>query len=276
MCDVVEQALPEVVSFHFGLPQDDLYDRVRALGRRVLCSATTVEEAVFLESKGVDAIIAQGVEAGGHRGMFLEKDISNQPGTLALVPQIVDAVSVPVIAAGGIGDSRGIAACFALGASCVQIGSLFLFCREALTARLHLEALSRATDNNTVLTNLFTGRPARGIINYLIREIGPMNSSALPFPLAGDALAALKADAQIQVEQRLHCIVGRSGCLHGQTVPGAVGNRCGQKADRTVIFVRTGIRRRSAADQHRNHVRHTTGEFTFQREGKHSHYRIAE
>ena len=198
MCDVVEQVLPKVVSFHFGLPQDDLYDRVRALGRLVLCSATTVEEAVFLESKGVDAIIAQGVEAGGHRGMFLEKDINNQPGTMALVPQIVDAVSVPVIAAGGIGDSRGIAASFALGASCVQIGSLFLFCREALTARLHLEALNGAANNNTVLTNLFTGRPARGIVNHLIREIGPMNASAPPFPLAGDALAALKANAEAE------------------------------------------------------------------------------
>ncbi len=196
MCDVVEQVLPEVVSFHFGLPQDELYDRVRALGRRILCSATTVEEAVFLESKGVDAIIAQGVEAGGHRGMFLEKDIRNQPGAMALIPQIVDAVSIPVIAAGGIGDSRGIAASLALGASCVQIGSLFLFCREALTAGLHLEALRGATDHNTVLTNLFTGRPARGIVNYLIREIGPINDAAPPFPLAGAALAALRTDAE--------------------------------------------------------------------------------
>ncbi len=196
MCDLVEQERPPVVSFHFGLPQDNLYDRVRALGCWILCSATTVEEAVFLESKGVDAVIAQGVEAGGHRGMFLEKDIRNQPGALALVPQIVDAVSIPVIAAGGIGDSRGIAASLALGADCVQIGSLFLFCREALTSKLHLEALSGAADRNTALTNLFTGRPARGIVNRLMREIGPMNDSAPPFPLAGAALASLRADAE--------------------------------------------------------------------------------
>ncbi len=196
MCDLVEQARPPVVSFHFGLPEDDLYDRVRALECRVLCSATTVEEAVFLESKGVDAVIAQGVEAGGHRGMFLERDIHNQPGALALVPQIVDAVSIPVIAAGGIGDNRGIAASLELGADCVQIGSLFLFCREALTSQLHLEALNRAADHNTALTNLFTGRPARGIVNRLMREIGPMSDSAPPFPLAGAALAALKADAE--------------------------------------------------------------------------------
>jgi len=196
MCDVVKQVRPPVVSFHFGLPEDDLYDRVRALGCRILCSATTTEEAVFLESRGVDAIIAQGVEAGGHRGMFLNRDIHNQPGTLALVPQVVDAVAVPVIAAGGIGDNRGIVASLMLGADCVQIGSLFLFCREALTSKLHLEALNKATDHSTALTNLFTGRPARGIVNYLMREIGPMSDAPPPFPLAGSALAALRSAAQ--------------------------------------------------------------------------------
>ena len=196
MCDVIEQARPQVVSFHFGLPEDELYNRVKASGCRVLCSATTVEEAVFLESRGVDAIIAQGIEAGGHRGMFLEEDIHQQSGVMALVPQIVDAVSLPVIAAGGIGDSRGLTASFALGASCVQIGSVFLFCREAIISPFHLEALNEVGDHNTALTNLFSGRPARGIVNYLMREIGPMNASAPPFPVAGAALAALRADAE--------------------------------------------------------------------------------
>ena len=182
MCGLVEQYRPSVVSFHFGLPDDALLERVKNTGALVLCSATTVEEAVWLENKGVDAVIAQGVEAGGHRGMFLESNINAQPGTMALVPQVVDSISLPVIAAGGIADGRGIAASFALGASCVQLGSVYLFSKEATTAPLHLEALKFATDSNTALTNLFSGRPARGIQNRIMNEIGPMNATAPPFP----------------------------------------------------------------------------------------------
>src|SRR4051794_6239134 len=119
-CDVVDEFKPAVVSFHFGLPDKGLVARVKASGAKVLSSATTVNEAKWLEDAGCDAIIAQGYEAGGHRGMFLSRDVSTQIGTMALVPQVVDAVRVPVIAAGGIGDARGIAAAFMLGAAGVQ------------------------------------------------------------------------------------------------------------------------------------------------------------
>jgi nitronate monooxygenase len=198
MCELVEQYRPEVVSFHFGLPAADLLQRVRASGAKVLSSATRVAEARWLEAHGCDAIIAMGFEAGGHRGMFLGEDIATQVGTLALVPQVADAVSVPVIAAGGIGDARGIVAAFALGASAVQLGTAYLFCPEALTAPLHLAALREAGDADTALTNLFSGRPARGIVNRLMREIGPVNADAPAFPLAGSALAPLRAKAEAE------------------------------------------------------------------------------
>ena len=196
MCDVVEEARPGVVSFHFGLPEQALLDRVKATGALVLSSATTVAEAKWLADRGCDAIIAQGLEAGGHRGIFLSNNITTQPGTLALVPQVVDAVSVPVIAAGGIADGRGIAAAFALGAAAVQMGTAYLFTPEAMISELHRTALSQASDDTTALTNLFSGRPARGIMNRVMREIGPMSNKAPAFPTAGGALAPLKAKAE--------------------------------------------------------------------------------
>lgn len=196
MCDLVEEFAPKVVSFHFGLPERALLDRVRATGAKIISSATTVDEARWLEKRGCDAIIAQGYEAGGHRGVFLTNDISTQAGTMALVPQIVDAVKVPVIAAGGIADARGIVAAFALGASAVQIGTAYLFCPEAKVSLLHRDALKRAKDNDTVLTNVFTGRPARGIVNRIVREVGPMSDLAPEFPLAAGALAPLRAKAE--------------------------------------------------------------------------------
>ena len=196
MCEVVEECRPEVVSFHFGLPDQTLLDRVKAAGCLVLSSATTVDEARWLEDHGCDAIIAQGYEAGGHRGMFLTDDIATQPGTLALVPQVVDAVQVPVIAAGGIADGRGIAAAFALGAAGVQIGTAYLFTPESLITDLHRAALRRARDDHTALTNVFSGRPARGLMNRLMREVGPMSDCAPAFPTAGRALAPLKAKAE--------------------------------------------------------------------------------
>lgn len=196
MCKVVEAHKPEVVSFHFGLPEKLLLDRVKASGSIVLSSATTVEEALWLEANACDAIIAQGYEAGGHRGVFLSEDISTQAGTFALVPQIVDAVNVPVIAAGGIADGRGIAAAFALGASGVQIGTAYLFTPESQISDLHRSALLNATDSSTTLTNLFSGRPARGLVNRVMREVGPMLVDAPPFPTAGAALAPLKAKAE--------------------------------------------------------------------------------
>ncbi|WP_339543023.1 NAD(P)H-dependent flavin oxidoreductase [Pseudomonas sp. JAI120] len=192
-CQVVEAFRPEVVSFHFGLPEKSLLDRVKATGAKVLSSATTVEEAIWLEQHGCDAIIAMGIEAGGHRGMFLSDDLSSQIGLMALVPQIVDAVTVPVIAAGGIGDARGIVAALALGASAVQIGTAYLFTPEATITASHHHALRHAQASETALTNLFTGRPARGIINRAMRELGAINPTAPAFPRSGGALIPLKA-----------------------------------------------------------------------------------
>jgi nitronate monooxygenase len=195
-CDLLAELKPEIVSFHFGLPGDVLLARVRASGAKILSSATTVEEAVWLERAGCDAIIAQGSEAGGHRGMFLTSDIATQPGTMALVPQIVDAVKVPVIASGGIGDARGIVAAFALGAAAVQLGTAYLLCPEATLSAVHRQALKNLKDNGTVVTNVFSGRPARGIVNRLIREVGPMSPLAPPFPLASSAIAPLRKQSE--------------------------------------------------------------------------------
>jgi nitronate monooxygenase len=196
MCDVLAEYKPEAVSFHFGLPHQNLVARVREAGAKILSSATTVDEARWLEANGCDIIIAQGYEAGGHRGMFLTNDISTQVGTMALVPQVVDAVKVPVIAAGGIGDARGIAAAFALGASAVQMGTAYLFCAEAKVSPLHRRALKTAQDSQTALTNVFTGRPARSIVNRLIREVGPLSDVAPDFPLASGAIAPLRSGAE--------------------------------------------------------------------------------
>jgi nitronate monooxygenase len=196
MCDILMDFSPEVVSFHFGLPEPSLLDRVRSTGAKIIASATSVDEARWLEDRRCDAIIAQGYEAGGHRGMFLTEDITAQAGTMALVPQVADAVEVPVIAAGGIGDARGIVAAFALGASAAQIGTAYLFCPEAKVSSIHREALKRAKDNGTVLTNVFTGRPARGIVNRIVREVGPLSEFAPEFPLAAGAVAPLRAKAE--------------------------------------------------------------------------------
>ena len=195
-CDVVAELAPAVVSFHFGLPEPRLLDRVKAAGAKVLSSATTVEEARQLEAAGCDAVIAQGYEAGGHRGMFLTDDLMTQTGTLALVPQVADAVSVPVIAAGGIADARGIAAALALGAAAVQIGTAYLFCPEARVSPVHRAALASPRAARTALTNVFTGRPARGIVNRIVREVGPLAEDAPEFPLAAGAIAPLRAKSE--------------------------------------------------------------------------------
>jgi nitronate monooxygenase len=187
---------PAVVSFHFGLPAPGLLARVKSWGAKVLSSATTVAEARWLEAHGADAIIAQGLEAGGHRGTFLSEDLSTQVGTFALLPQIVRAVSLPVIAAGGIADAQGVAAAMALGAAGVQIGTAYLLCPEATTSRVHRAALKSDAASHTALTNLFTGRAARGIVNRLMREQGPMSTAAPAFPLATAAIAPLRAKAE--------------------------------------------------------------------------------
>jgi nitronate monooxygenase len=198
MCEVVEELKPEIVSFHFGLPEPGLLARVKAAGRKVMASATTVREAIWLEEHGADAIIAQGAEAGGHRGMFLTENIAEQPGTFALVPQVVDAVRVPVIAAGGIADGRGIAAAFALGAAGVQIGTAYLRCPESKVSAPARTALAQGRDDSTVITNVMTGRPARGLANRVMREVGPISHLAPEFPHAATGLGPLKAAAEKQ------------------------------------------------------------------------------
>jgi nitronate monooxygenase len=201
-CRIVEDTKPEVVSFHFGLPESTLLARVKAVGCRIMASATTVTEALWLEACDVDIIIAQGYEAGGHRGTFLTQNLnsasSSQPGTLALVPQVVDAVKVPVVAAGGIADGRGIAAAFALGAAGTQLGTAYLLCPEAATSALHRDALRQAHSDATFVTNVFTGRPARALSNRLAREIGPILNALPDFPLPMGALAPLRAKAEQQ------------------------------------------------------------------------------
>ncbi|MEM7193616.1 MAG: nitronate monooxygenase [Pseudomonadota bacterium] len=195
-CQLIEDIRPAVASFHFGLPESKLVERVKAAGCRVISSANTVEEAIWLEQHGCDAVIAQGTEAGGHRGMFLSKTVAEQAGTMALVPQVVDAVSVPVIAAGGIGDGRGIAAAFALGASAVQIGTAYLFADESWANDFHRQKLAAAPDNGTVLTNVFSGRPARGFATRLTRELGPIHAQPMTFPMGYGVLSQFKVKAE--------------------------------------------------------------------------------
>jgi nitronate monooxygenase len=195
MCDVVVEAKVDLVSFHFGLPDPRLLERVKRAGSRVASTATTVAEARWLEARGCDAIIAQGFEAGGHRGMFLGLDVSTQVGTLALVPQVVDAVRLPVIAAGGVADGRGVAAVLALGASAAQVGTAYLQCPEATVSPVHRAALAGAGDDATAVTNVFTGRPARAIVNRAVREVGPL-ADAPQFPIAANAILPLRRAAE--------------------------------------------------------------------------------
>lgn len=196
--EVLSEYRPAVVSFHFGLPSPELVAQVRSWGAKVLSSATTVEEAIWLEANGVDAVIAQGLEAGGHRGIFLSDDLTTQMGTFALLPQVVQAVKVPVIAAGGIADAKAVAAAFVLGAAGVQVGTAYMLCPEATTSLVHRAALKSNAARHTALTNLFTGRPARGIMNRIMQEVGPLSSVAPEFPLATSAVAPLRAKAESQ------------------------------------------------------------------------------
>lgn len=195
-CALVEEVRPAVCSFHFGLPEQSLLERVKRSGARIISSATTVAEARWLEKRGCHAVIAMGLEAGGHRGNFLAEDMSSQVGTFALVPQVADAVRVPVIAAGGIGDARGICAALTLGASAVQMGTAYLFTPEAKIPAVHRETLRHAGEHETALTNIFTGRPARGILNRVMREMGPISALAPAFPTAGGSLVPLRGHTE--------------------------------------------------------------------------------
>jgi nitronate monooxygenase len=194
--DLLDEFRPAVVSFHFGLPSPTLLARARRHGAVILSSATTVEEGLWLQANGADAVIAQGYEAGGHRGMFLTEDLSTQLGTMALVPQLVKALKVPVIAAGGIADANGVAAAMALGAAGVQVGTAYMLCPESTVSRVHRQALQSEHAAHTALTNLFSGRPARGIVNRLMRELGPISTLPPAFPLATGAIAPLRQAAE--------------------------------------------------------------------------------
>lgn len=219
--DVLRECRPPVVSFHFGLPSEELVDGVRALGAKIVSSATTVDEARWLDARGVDAIVAQGLEAGGHRGMFLTDEVTTQVGTLSLVRQIVLAVRVPVIAAGGIADAAGVAAAMSLGAAGVQVGTAYLCCPEATTSAVHRAALQSEAAVTTAVTNVFTGRPARGIVNRLMRERGPMSAIAPPFPGAAAAVLPLRVAAEARGSgdfSPLWCGQNPTGC---QAIPAA-------------------------------------------------------
>jgi nitronate monooxygenase len=217
--DVLEEFKPPVVSFHFGLPSDSLMNRVKSWGSKVLSSATTLTEARYLEAHGVDAIIAQGYEAGGHRAMFLTDDINTQVGTFALVQQIAGTVRVPVIAAGGIADAAGVKAAMMLGASAAQVGTAYLFCPEATTNPLHRAALKSEAAATTMVTNLLTGRPARGIVNRLMREIGPLNPAAPAFPLAATAIFALRTKAEAKGVSDFSSMWAGQGAWQGRELP---------------------------------------------------------
>lgn len=221
-CRLVAELKPGVVSFHYGLPAEDLLASVKKIGCRVLSTATTVEEAVWLEAMGVDAVIAQGWEAGGHRGMFLSDQLDSQIGTLALVPQVLDAVKVPVVAAGGIGDARGIAACLAMGASAVQLGTAYLQCPESTISSVYRSALRNAAVTGTCVTNVLTGRPARGLRNRIIDDLGPISDEVLPFPLASAAIAPLRGPAERKG------LSDFSPLWAGQYVPGTSGIPAGE------------------------------------------------
>ncbi|MDT9599494.1 NAD(P)H-dependent flavin oxidoreductase [Sphingosinicella rhizophila] len=220
-CALVEALKPEVVSFHFGLPAPALFDRVRAAGAVILGNATSVEEARWLQGRGVDAVIAQGYEAGGHAGRFLAAHPAAHMGLMALLPQIVDAVDVPVVAAGGIADARGIAAALTLGASAVQIGTAFLSCPESRISAAHRAALSGEDADQTMVTNLMTGGFARGVPNRLMRELGVVRREAPPFPYAASALAPLRAAAEARGDAGFSPLWAGQAARLGRPMPAA-------------------------------------------------------
>jgi nitronate monooxygenase len=234
MCAVVEELRPEVVSFHFGLPDPRLLDRVKVGGAVVIGNATTVEEARWLERRGADAIIAQGFEAGGHSGRFLGSDPAEALGLFALVPQIAEAVSVPVIAAGGIGDGRGIAAAFILGASAVQLGTAYLHTPETPISDRHRQDLK---EGHTLFTNLMTGGLARGLHGRLVDELGPVRAEAPPYPLASAALAPIRAAAEKRGEYGFGPMWAGQAAPLGQAIPAAELTRK-LAADALAIFER--------------------------------------
>ena len=193
---VLAEFKPAVVSFHFGLPAPELLAQVKAWGATIMSSATTLQEALWLEQHGADIIIAQGLEAGGHRGIFLNDDLSTQVDLRTLLRQIIDGVRCPVVAAGGIATAEHVQEVLGMGAAAAQVGSAYLLCPEATTSAVHRAALQTPAAQHTALTNLFTGKPARGIVNRWMRELGPMSELAPAFPLATSVVAPLRTKAE--------------------------------------------------------------------------------
>ena len=214
MAEVLEEFSPTMVSFHFGLPSKHLLLRAKARGAFVVSSATTLNEARWLVANGADGVIAQGLEAGGHRGHFLDRDVSQQSNTLELLQLLMLHIHVPIIAAGGIADAQGVHAAMSVGAAAVQVGTSFLLCHEAKTSPLHRARL-RDVHAPTALTNLFTGGLARGMFNRVMLEIGPENAAAPVFPMATQSMAPLRAKAeanQCDDFTPLWSGMNRSGC----------------------------------------------------------------
>ncbi|HYX46596.1 MAG TPA: nitronate monooxygenase [Sphingomicrobium sp.] len=218
MAAAVEELRPPVVSFHFGLPSGSLLARVKATGAIVIGNATIVDEARWLEERGVDAIIAQGFEAGGHTGRFLDSDPTEAIGLFALVPLIADSVSVPVIAAGAIADGRAIAAALTLGASAVQLGTAYLHAPESKISTVHR---TRLGEGGTLFTNLLSGGLARGLRGRLIDDLGPVRSEAPPYPLASAALAPIRAAAEKTGEYGFGPLWAGQAAPLGQALPAA-------------------------------------------------------
>ncbi len=193
--DRLEAFRPRVMSFHFGLPEAALLERIKAWGTKVMASATTLDEGNWLERRGADIVIAHGIEAGGHRGHFLSDDLSLQRSTIELVAALAKRLTIPVVAAGGIGSRQDVERCIAAGASAVQVGTAYLLCPEAKTSAVHRAALQEA-HRPAAITNLFSGRPARGLVNRLMRDLGSLSEQAPTFPWASQALAPLRAAAE--------------------------------------------------------------------------------
>jgi len=196
MLEMLLAERPAVVSFHFGLPPQAWIDALQATGIRLLASATSLEEAVLVEHAGIDAVVAQGIEAGGHRGVFAPEQGDAGIGTLALVRLIAGHISLPLIAAGGIMDGQGIVAALALGAAAVQLGTAFVLCPESAANAAYREAMKSERAQRTQITAAISGRPARGLVNRLFTEVGAPGAPALPdYPIAYDAAKALHAAA---------------------------------------------------------------------------------
>ncbi|MFD1166558.1 NAD(P)H-dependent flavin oxidoreductase [Sphingobacterium daejeonense] len=191
--EAIFEVKPAVFSFVFGIPSEDILEKCRRLNIKTIGAATTLDEAIAIENAGIDALVATGIDAGGHRVSFLDKPENSLVGTFSLIPQVADHVKIPIIAAGGIVDARGVKAAFALGADAVQIGTAFLATEESGTSNIHRKKLFSTDARYTTLTKLFTGRLSRGLRNRLTEELKDYQNSVAPYPLQGKIVGKLGA-----------------------------------------------------------------------------------